>query len=134
MKADYKAALGSRRFGGIGDPAATDGKPPAERRRAARDQGIHGERSLSVDLIKQMGWLPVGIVLIVATVIAGVLLKVTSPKKKNMKDLSDREKWELYGIGQGPRPGDDVEEYWRDFELLKQGKGRDDEYFKDDQV
>jgi hypothetical protein len=86
-----------------------------------------------VELIKSLGWLPIGVVLIVATVVAGVLLKVTSPKK-NMDKLSDREKWEMYGIGSGPRPGDDVEEYWRDYELLKQGGGRDDEYFRDDQI
>lgn len=101
---------------------------------AAGVQDSHGERSLSVDLIKQMGWLPLGIVLIIATVIAGVLLKVTSPKKPDMSDLTDRQKWEMYRVGQGPQPGDDVEEYWRDFELLKQAKGRNDEYFKDDQV
>ena len=51
-----------------------------------------------------------------------------------MDKLSDREKWEQYGIGTGPQPGDDVEEYWRDYELIKQGGGRDDEYFRDDQI
>ncbi|GEM_PF-1419852 len=87
-----------------------------------------------MELIKNLGWLPIGIVLIVATVVAGVLLKVTSPKKPNIDKMSDREKWEMYGIGSGPKPGDDVEEYWRDYELMKQGGGRDDEYFRDDQI
>ena len=87
-----------------------------------------------MELIKQLGWLPIGVVLIFATVVAGVLLKVTSPKKPDMDKLSDREKWEQYGIGTGPQPGDDVEEYWRDYELIKQGGGRDDEYFRDDQI
>lgn len=86
-----------------------------------------------MELLKGLGWLPVGVVLIVATIIAGVLLKVTAPPKK--KEMSDREKWELLGIGEGPKPGDDVEEYWRDYELLKQAKGgRTDEYFRDDQM
>jgi len=87
-----------------------------------------------VEVIKELGWLPVLVLLTVATIVAGVILKVTSPKKPDMSKLSDREKWERYGIGEGPNPGDDVEEYWRDFELLKQGGGRDDEYFRDDQI
>ncbi|MEK9673688.1 MAG: hypothetical protein VW268_14495 [Rhodospirillaceae bacterium] len=52
--------------------------------------------------------------LVVATVVAGVILKVTSPSKKpskkDLEGLTDREKFELYDIGQGPKPGDDVEE------------------------
>ena len=87
-----------------------------------------------MEIIKQLGWLPTLILLTVATIVAGILLKVTAPKKPNLDKMSDREKWERFGIGEGPQPGDDVEEYWRDFELLKQGKGRDDEYFKYDQL
>lgn len=91
-------------------------------------------KEVTVEIIKQMGWLPTLILLTIATVVAGIILKVTSPKKPDMDKLSDRDKWEKYGIGEGPKPGDDVEEYWRDYELLKQGGGRDDEYFRDDQI
>ena len=87
-----------------------------------------------MELLKGLGWLPIGVVLIVATIIAGILIRVTSPPSQK-KNMSDREKFELLGIGDGPKPGDDVEEFWRDYELLKQAKGgRNDEYFRDDQM
>jgi hypothetical protein len=95
-------------------------------------------KEVTVEFIKQFGWLPTLILLVVATIVAGIILKVTAPNKKpskrELEKLSDREKWEKYRIGEGPQPGDDVEEYWRDYELLKQGGGRDDEYFRDDQI
>ena len=84
-----------------------------------------------MEVITQFGWLPVLVVAVVATIVAGVILKVTGPKKAEM---SDREKFERYGIGDGPAPGEDPDEYWRDFELMKQAGGKDDEYFKDDQM
>lgn len=89
-----------------------------------------------MELFKDLGWIPVGVVLIIATIVAGILIRVTSPPpKKRAKDMTDRERFELLGIGEGPKPGDDVEEYWRDFELLKQARGgRNDEYFRDDQI
>lgn len=91
-----------------------------------------------MEIINQFGWLPVLVLLVIATIVAGVILKVTSPNRKPSKSqlakMSAREKFEKYGIGEGPKPGDDVEEYWRDYELLQQAGGRTDEYFKDDQV
>ena len=88
-----------------------------------------------MEVVKQLGWLPILIILTVVTIICGVLLKVTAPKKEkvDMDSLSDREKFEQFGIGEGPKPGQDPEEYWRDFDLIKQGGGKDDEYFRDDQ-
>lgn len=77
----------------------------------------------------QFGKLPLFIVLIIATIVAGVILKVSDSRTKKKKAEEERRAAAAAALARGEKP-----EYWKDANLLDPEDGRTDEFFKDDQL